>query len=205
MADESTQVSPAEFSKIPLDFIIATPLLTTINAHRVASETTLKFVQDLLVSGTDDKGKPTKTMPSVSFEVKISEDANGKPITKTVTVPLITLVKVPSLNFDSRSVSFNYNISQVITEKNSTVTGAKLGIETKGLLSKFIGASLTGSVDHSKSLESTANRGGSLDIKIHVSESAMPAGLQKIINGLVDSVLIPLSEEAKTDAAAKKD
>jgi hypothetical protein len=33
----------------------------------------------------------------------------------------------------------------------------------------------------------------------------MPAGLQKIINGLVDSVLIPLSEEAKTDAAAKKD
>ncbi len=49
MAEEvnETIASPAEFAKIPLDFIIATPLLTTIEAHKVAAMTTLEFVKTL--------------------------------------------------------------------------------------------------------------------------------------------------------------
>ncbi|MFN6088902.1 MAG: DUF2589 domain-containing protein [Cyclobacteriaceae bacterium] len=205
MADESTQVSPAEFSKIPLDFIIATPLLTTINAHRIAAETTLEFVKGLLVGTTqkdaagnvinDPQGNPIKVMPTVSFKMEVNQkNANGtdEKVMREISLPLITLVKVPSLTFDSLSVSFNYNISQVVTEKSNSAQKANLEVGTKGLLSGLLSASLTGSVDHSRSSENTANRGGTLDIKIHVSESAMPAGLQKVINALVDNITLPL-------------
>lgn len=199
MSNESTQVSPAEFSKIPLDFIIATPLLTTINAHRIAAETTLQFVRGLLVgTAKDDDGNiiddPNKVMPTVDFKIKVKEKGeNGveHEVTKDISLPLITLVKVPSLNFDSLSVSFNYNISQVVTEKSNSAQKANLEVGTKGLLKGLLNASLTGSVEHSKSLENTSSRGGSLDIKIHVSESAMPAGLQKVINALVENIAMP--------------
>lgn len=182
--DQTTNVSPAEFSKIPLDFVIATPLLTTIQAHRVAAETTLEFVRAMLAA---DK--------NMTFTMKVRQkrqDGTEEEVEREISVPLITLVKVPSLNFDSLSVSFNYNISQVVTERNTGAQQANLEIGTKGLLKGLLNASLTGSVEHSRSSENVANRGGSLEIKIHVSESAMPAGLQKIVNALVDNINVPI-------------
>lgn len=187
MADPVTTVTPAEFEKIPLDFIIATPLLTTIEAHKQAANTTLEFVKGILTSA-DGKN-------NVTFKMKVKErNAEGKETLaeKEISVPLITLVKVPSLNFDSLSVSFNYNISQVSKETETAAQSAKLDIATKGILKGLLNASLMGTVEHSRSRETTSNRGGSLEIKIHVSESQLPAGLQKIIDALVESIETPL-------------
>lgn len=176
-------VTPAEFAKIPLDFIIATPLLTTIEAHKVAAETTLQFINEL-----NDKGK------NVEFETTVTEtDSNGNVTEagKKIKVPLLALVKVPSLNFDSLSVSFNYNISQIYRETKKTTSGANLEVGTTGLLAKFIGAKLTGSIEHTTNRENTANRGGTLDVKVHVSESPLPAGLQKVINSITENISDP--------------
>lgn len=177
-------VSPAEFAKIPLDFIIATPLLTTIEAHKAAANTTLSFIESI-------KDKSTE------FNVKVSDkDANGNPVLvdKKITVPLLAIVKIPSLTFDSISVSFNYNISQVYKEEDKSAQNAELKVSTKGVLSKFLDASLTGSIEHSRTRENVANRGGSLEIKIHVSETQIPSGLEKIINGMVESIEIPIKK-----------
>jgi hypothetical protein len=182
-------VTPAEFAKIPLDFIIATPLLTTIQAHRAAAETTLDFVDDVL--------NQKDGMKNVTFKMdtKVTENGEEKTVTREISVPLITLIKVPSLNFDSLSVTFNYNISQVVREVRKNEQQAKLDIGTKGLLKGLLSASLVGSVDHSRSVENTANRGGSLEIKIHVSEAGMPPGLQKIINALVENIEVPTKSQ----------
>jgi hypothetical protein len=173
-------VSPAEFAKIPLDFIIATPLLTTIEAHKVAALTTLNFINEL-----NDKTK------NVKFETSVTEtDAAGKVNTKgkVIDIPLLALVKIPNLNFDSLSVSFNYNISQIYKEEKKTNSKAALEVGTTGILSKFIGAKLSGSIEHTSNRENTANRGGTLDVKIHVSESPLPAGLQKVINAITENI-----------------
>ena len=119
-------VSPAEFEKIPLDFIIATPLLTTIEAHKAAASTTLNFIETL-----KDK--------TVEFNVKVNEtDANGKTseVDKKIAVPLLSVVKIPSLNFDSLSVSFNYNISQIYKETEGSKQNADIKVATKGVLSR---------------------------------------------------------------------
>jgi len=183
----------AEFKQLPLDFIIAAPLLTTIHAHRQAAETTLDFIKGLL----NKNGQ----MDTVTFNMDVKKlDANQQEswVKRQVTVPLITLVKVPSLNFDSLSVSFNYNISQVVTEKRATNSKVNLEVGAKGILKGLIGASLTGSVEHTRSAENTSSRGGSLEIKLHVSESSMPAGLQKIVNALVENIKEePLVENKK--------
>lgn len=176
-------VSPAEFAKIPLDFIIATPLLTTIEAHKVAAETTLQFINEL--------NDPAK---KVEFDTTVTETDDKGIVTskeRKITVPLLALVKVPSLNFDSLSVSFNYNISQVYTEQKKTASQAKVEVGTSPFISKFVNAKLSGSIEHTSNRENTANRGGTLDVKIHVSESPLPAGLQKIINAITDNIQDP--------------
>ncbi|HEY5746648.1 MAG TPA: DUF2589 domain-containing protein [Chryseolinea sp.] len=209
--DEDINVSPAEFQKIPLDFIIATPLLTTIQAHRQAAETTLNFVKSLLVRPplTEEQKKSNEAamkdnrpgdvvtpgeVDNLTFSMKVKTiDKDGKPseASREISVPLITLVKVPSLNFDSLSVSFNYNISQISKEVNTSSQSAKLEVGTTGILKSFVNASLVGSVEHSRTRETTSNRGGSLEIKLNVSEAAMPAGLQKILDALVENIELP--------------
>ncbi|MTI23162.1 DUF2589 domain-containing protein [Fulvivirga sp. RKSG066] len=179
--DVPTIASPSEFAKIPLDFVIATPLLTTIEAHMAAAETTLHFIKGL--SGQNQTFK--MNLRTTDKEGKESSEE------REVNVPLLAIAKVPSLNFDSLSVSFKYNISQVITETSGTKSRASAEIGTKGLLSKFLSASLTGSIEHSSNRENTVNRGGTLDVKIHVSESQLPAGLEKIINAMVENIPVP--------------
>lgn len=195
MAEGDINVSPAEFQKIPLDFIIATPLLTTINAHRQAAETTLAFINKLL-NKPDGGGTNSGGIDNLNFKMKVNEiDASGRntEVTREISVPLITLVKVPSLNFDSMSVSFNYNISQISKEVNTNAQQAKLDIGTTGILKGFLNASLVGSVEHSRTRETTSNRGGSLEVKVNVSESPMPAGLQKVLDALVENIELPKS------------
>jgi len=179
-ANAAPTVTPAEFAKIPLEFIIATPLLTAIEAHKAAASTTLNFIESL-----KDK--------TVNFKIKIDEtDENGN-ITKSqdVAVPLLSIIKVPSLNFDSLSVSFNYNISQVYKQEDKSLQKAELKASTKGALAAFIDASLTGSIEHSRTRENISNRGGSLEIKLHVSETQIPAGLDKVLSAIVENIPFP--------------
>jgi hypothetical protein len=192
MADGDINVSPAEFQKIPLDFIIATPLLTTINAHRQAAETTLAFITKLLNKPADGNGP--SGVDNLTFKMKVNElkaDGTSIQVDREISVPLITLVKVPSLNFDSMSVSFNYNISQISKEVNTNAQAANVNIGATGILKGFINASLVGSVEHSRTRETTSNRGGTLEVKVNVSESPMPAGLQKVLDALVENIELP--------------
>lgn len=175
--NQKMTVSPAEFEKIPLDFIIATPLLTTIEAHKVAAATTLDFIKKLKDEKADFK-----------FQVKDVVDGKETFSDRDISVPLLAMVKVPSLNFDSLSVSFNYSIQQVHKASEETSKNISGSIETKGLLSKFVGASFSGGLEKKTNEELTSSRSGNLEIKIHVSESPMPAGLQKILDAMVAGI-----------------
>jgi hypothetical protein len=177
--EDKVTISPAEFEKIPLEFIIATPLLTTIQAHKVAALTTLDFIQQL------------KDSPNAEFKVqvkKVNADGTETLEDRVVSVPLLSIVKVPSLSFDSLSVSFNYSIQQVYKSSTETAGALKGSLETKGLLSKFVGASFSGSLEKKTNEELSSGRSGNLEIKIHVSESPLPPGLQKIIDAMVSGI-----------------
>jgi hypothetical protein len=200
VAQKIDEVTPAEFAKIPLEFIIATPLLTVIEAHKVAALTTLNFIESLNKETVRFKIKTAKT--NAVNNSTGSDQTVGKPTVSQpeggeetgsieVEVPLLAIVKVPCLNFDSLSVSFNYNISQIYTQKDTSGQRAEFKASTKGLLSRFVDASLVGSVEHSRTRENVVNRGGSLEIKLHVSETQLPPGLEKVLNAIVENIEVP--------------
>src|SRR5690606_37831751 len=99
---------------------------------------------------------------------------------------------LPELRLPERHVQLQYfpGSAGSTTKKVKRKTRGWNKGPSQGLLS----ASLVGSVDHSRLVENTANRGGSLEVKIHVSESGMPPGLQKIINALVENIEVPVRE-----------
>lgn len=164
--------SPAEFEQLNLDSIIYAPLAATIKAHVQAANTTLDYIEQVNKMGDKTFTRTTK-------------DSTGKDVTKSISVPTLALVKVPNINFDSLSLDFEYSISQVYMSKSSR--DFALGGNAGGGIGP-IKFGLKGSYSNSRSSENTINKSGSLSIKLHASESAMPEGLSKVLNWLVQGV-----------------
>jgi hypothetical protein len=167
----------AEFQSLPLEFIISAPLMGVIKAQAVSAQATLEFINNL-------KGQ------TVDFENTVSSTTAGTTTQQQVTVkaPLLTMVPIPHIRIDSFTTHFKYEISQVVTEKNSLDMGATLDAGTTGVLSKFFNASLKGNVSSQSSSESTMNRSGVLEITLHASEAPIPEGLARVLNLLAKTI-----------------
>ncbi|SMD44568.1 Protein of unknown function [Aquiflexum balticum DSM 16537] len=174
---------PAEFKQVPLDFIISAPLRSTIEAHKLASITTIEFIRELIGMGNQKFERKIK---------KVATDNNGNTTTsdetKEILVPYLALTKVPNLNFDSLSVEFEYSISQIFEDKSKKEKRGDFKIGGSPFLAKFIDIGLSGSVSSSQSQENTINKSGKLLIKLHVSETGLPQGLEKVINWMVQGI-----------------
>jgi hypothetical protein len=192
MANNSDlQFRPAEFEAIPLDFIVAAPLLAAINAVTAASLATRDFIQ------TIGDAQKNLTMTVVKKTGNVEENVS-------IQAPLLALLPIPHLRIDSLTTHFRYEITQTIEEKKSTTSGAQTEIGLPKLFSVFGKLSLTGHVTHESSSSNTTNRSGIMEITIHASQADVPKGLDKLLNLMADSIGVsPASGSAPTSSTGK--
>ncbi|MBM3263477.1 MAG: DUF2589 domain-containing protein [candidate division Zixibacteria bacterium] len=178
---EDVQIHPgAEFQALPLEFIIAAPLLATVKAQMAAAQATLAYIQGLVTDG-----KPLTT----TFKIKVDE--GGTVSERTIEAPLLSMVPVPHLRIDSLTTHFKYEITQTVTDRKEMEKGGGADLSPGGFLSKWIGFSVKGSVSSKSSQESSMNRSGVLDITLTASEAPIPEGLSKILGLLANQVQSP--------------
>jgi len=172
-------IEPAsEFQKLPLEMVIATPLVAVAKAQAIAAQTTISFVKGLI----DDQGKPEMV------ELSIEKEQAGAAQLAKVKVPLLTMVPVPHLLIDSLTINFKYEISQTFRNKSETSASAKLDVKTGAALSPFVEATFHGNVAHTSSSEASTNRGGTLDIMLRASQSPVPVGLDRLLTMLSQAI-----------------
>jgi Protein of unknown function (DUF2589) len=183
----AAQIEPAsEFQKLPLEMVVATPLVAVAKAQAIAAKTTLDFVEGLCDAPGADGGRKPKTI-DLSIQQQ-GPDGNKKAVIKA---PLLTIVPVPHLLIDSVTINFKYEVSQTFHDRSVTSSEAKIDVGTTGILSKFVEASFHGNIAHTSSSENTTNRGGTLDIMIRASQSAIPVGLDRLITMLSQAIATP--------------
>ena len=185
MAQEPLQVQPgAEFTALPLEFIISAPLVGAVKAQAIAAATTKEFIEKMI----DDSGDPK----SVKFNMTIDQaDKNGNISKKDarITAPLLAIVPVPHLRIDSITTHFKYEISQVVSHEKSLELGTSLDAGFN--VAPFFKATLKGNVTSSSKDSSVLNRSGVLEITVNASEAPMPEGLAKVLNLLANTIPAP--------------
>lgn len=182
-------ISPAaDFEKLPLEMIVATPLTAAVKAQAVAATATVEFIKSLMNKSTD--GTDVYAPQTIKFRVEHQEtDAQGKVGSKVVQIdaPLLSMVPVPHLRIDSLTTHFKYEITQVVSEKKEIEKGLA-GEVTAGLkVLPFFNATLKGNVSSKSAEESTTNRSGLLEITVHASEAPIPEGLARLLSVLAQS------------------
>jgi Protein of unknown function (DUF2589) len=181
MADNPV-VPAAEFQALPLDFVIASPLISAVKAQAVAAAATRDFINAF-------KNPKDDTPESVSFVFSYLDGTDKK--TANISAPLLSIIPVPHLRIDSLTVHFLYEVTQTTRETASTDKAVDLSAGTTGILSKFVQASFKGSISSRSANESTMNRSGQLEITVHASEAPIPEGLSRLLSLLASAIPAP--------------
>jgi len=199
----------AEFQALPLEFIVATPLVAAVKAQSMSAEATKGFILSLI-----DKKTNFPVMVEFKAELEISQPATagaggatgaaaganaagnaaaGATATKNlktmqIKAPLLSMVPIPHLRIDSLTTHFKYEITQTVKTAKAQDLSGEMEARTGAVLSPWVSASLKGSVSSKSSEESTMNRSGVLEITVHASEAPIPDGLSKILGLLSNSI-----------------
>lgn len=183
--DPPLALPAAEFQQLPLDYIIASPLLAVVKAQQAVAASTRDYILSFLDPPADGAPAGTPRKPvTVDFALKVFErDKDDKPTDKsrdvTLSVPLLSMVPVPHLRIDSLTTHFKYEIAQTVGATSDSKKALDGGVSISKI--PFLDFSLKGSVASTSATQSSTNRSGVLEITVHASEAPIPEGLARLL------------------------
>ena len=169
MADTNTIAN--QFTGLPIENLIAAPLLAAAEGQKSLASTTASFITEV---GMDSSGN-TK---SVTFNY---DDGTEKVV---LDVPLLSIINIPSLCVDSIDIEFNMEVSTQSSTKSSTDSSATVNASCGFACWK---ASFEGKVSH----HSESNRSSDTSAKYTISvkgKQEKPEGLMKVLDMLNSSI-----------------
>ena len=160
-----------QFTGLPIENLIAAPLLAAAEGQKSLAATTAQFITEV---GMDSSGN-TK---SVAFKYADGSESVA------LDVPLLSIINIPSLCVDTIDVEFEMEVSTQSASKSSTDSSAELSVKAGfGCWS----ASFTGKVSHhsENSRKSDSSAKYSISVK---GKQEKPEGLMKVLDMLNNSI-----------------
>ncbi len=185
-ADITNTLPAAEFQALPLEYIIAAPLLAAVKAQQATAVATRDYIMSFLDAPADGADAGAARRPvTVDFKLLLQDkDAKGNLTGASrdvlMSVPLLSMVPVPHMRIDSLTTHFKYEISQTVGANSESKKAFDGGVTLSKL--PFIDFSLKGSVSSTASSQSSTNRSGMLEITLHASEAPIPEGLARLLS-----------------------
>ncbi len=183
-----------ELSSIDFQFMIGGPLNAVIKAQAQSAQTSVDFIKSVGFNAADaatDPGKPT--MVSFVYDKPIeSKDAAGV-ITVTLTpfkltVPILTMLPIPFIRVEEVTIDFNAKINSVV-ESTTSSSELNASLAVKGGWGP-VSAELKCSYSNKKSTSATdkTERTYSLIIHVRAVQDELPAGMEKLLGVLENSI-----------------
>ena len=187
----------AELNSLDFSVYIGGPLQAAVQAQNAASMAQVKFIQDV---GFDTSGGGselryvefdyTKKVPNPNYN---KTDAPSGTDTTTpffdtdvkLRVPFLTMLTIPALRIDELTIDFNAKLTSTETANVSSefAASASLGIDYK-IVNFKASASYKRTSTNGSSVEKTYNLG----VKVRAVNDELPAGLDRILTLLEDSI-----------------
>ncbi|MGI2111645.1 DUF2589 domain-containing protein [Shewanella frigidimarina] len=174
-----------------LDFssLIGGPMDAIIKAQAMAAKTTYEFINEVCL--TIDPDTNEKKPVNVVFTY------NNKGQEATLTVPLLVILTIPSIEISEFTIDFIANISAGSSSTEETSSDTELGVDASAEASLSIGPfsikvkaeANYSSKQHSKAAqESKYSVEYTMNVNVKGGQSDMPTGLQTVLNILQGSV-----------------
>lgn len=196
----------SELNSLDFGVYIGGPLQAAVNAQNSASLAQVNFIKsvgfttrpepepdpnaDPNASDTDEDTTPVshELGELVYANFVISNSGADGTTSRTIQVPFLTMLNIPSIRIEEITIDFNAKLTSVETEDTSATLGVA-GTLSAGC--KF--ASLKVSAAYKKTTNKGSNVEKTYSMSVHVSavNDELPAGLEKILSLLEEEIKSP--------------
>lgn len=183
-----------ELSSIDFQSMIGGPLSAVIKAQAQSAQTSVDFIKSVgfNAADADDPGKPTMVTFAYNKPIE-SKDAEGV-ITTTVapfflTVPILTMLPIPYIRVEEVTIDFNAKINSVVESRTASSSELKSSLGIKAGWGP-VSAELKCSYSNKKTRSATDKTERTYSMAIHVQavQDELPAGMEKLLGILENSI-----------------
>lgn len=193
-----------ELSSIDFQSMIGGPLTAVIKAQAQSAQTSVDFIKSVGFNAADaqtDPGKPTMVSFTYDKPVETKDATTGAivvtPTPYNLTVPILTMLPIPYIRVEEVTIDFNAKINSVTETTTASSSELNASLAVKGGWGP-VSAELKCSYSNKKSTSTTdkVERTYSLVIHVRALQDELPAGMEKLLGILEDSI-----KEVPTSAA----
>ena len=182
MGDPVGNAIPRVMNAINYNQVIAAPLMATVNAQTQSSKQFADFLQTVCM----DKNNVVKNVKFQTQEDVI--DDSGKVVdhvTKSIDVPLLSIIPLPSVNVQTFTSEFNVNVSDSASSDTSVDVSAELqGKIGWGPFSVSMTAKVGAHMESHRKTDTSATQ----KVSLQVARDEPPEGLMKVLDFLTNSL-----------------
>lgn len=211
MADNNNSNQPStlvnDLNSLDFSIYIGGPMQAAVSAQNAAAMAVVNFIKQVgfetsTSNDGDDEdegggGESTTTATTSEkvryvtfFYEKNLED--GTTATYKLSVPLLTIVPIPSLRIEEMTIDFNAKLNSVETEDVSSSLGASASL---GIGFKKVGFKASASYRRTSVSGSKIERSYEMNVHVKVVNDEIPAGLDRILRILESEITNKAKEE----------
>lgn len=164
-----------EFKNIPMDVLVAGPLVAVAEAQKHLSASMYGFIKEVAL---DEKGE----VKNVHFNYSVDED--GKKVEKNISAPFIAMTGIPNLSMELVTIDFEMEVSTSESSKKETGASATAGY-------KGFGANFSGSVSHKSEQTRKSDTRAKYTFHVEARKQETPEALMRIIEAITTDVTKP--------------
>jgi hypothetical protein len=192
----------SQFKGLPMAELIGAPLSAACDAQLKLAMSTANFIETMGFE-PDEKGKPGKTRVANFAYTRTGPD--GKKEDVTLAVPLLAIIKIPTLAVTRVDVTFDMEVKSSSVQKTSEDQAHKYSADMSIGYSCFsLNVHVEGSVASHKENTRSSDNSAKYHVAVHAEDTGMPEGLARVLDILQQAIQSPASSNAdatKSNAA----
>ena len=183
-----------EFGGLPMESLIGGPLQAACDAQTMLAGATARFIEEVGLVKEGDK----QVVRTVGFSFNRSangDDGNGPASEKVeMNIPLLAMVKVPSLSIDLVDITFDMEIDDKKGELE-----AEMGLQIGPFSMK---AKVKGSISSHKENTRKSDNSAKYHVQVRATQGEMPEGLSRVLD-ILNTAINPTSIQKTAAAGAQ--
>lgn len=183
-------------NSLPIEKMVAAPLVATIKAQSEMSLSLAHFIQDV---GIDQNGN--MRMVTLKYEEQAPDPQNPQntvPQERYIQAPFLAMTGLPNLAVDSADISFDLEVSTAEDDTAKNTSDAQVITEYKSWWSP-VTAKFTGNVTHSSEQTRHTDTRAKYSFQISARKQGTPEAFMRLIDTITNSVANPSGVKPSND------
>jgi len=190
-----------QFRGLPMGELVGAPLMAACDAQVRLAQATADFIENVGFEETVVDGEVTRKTRTSSFNfTRPVQDADGKWVDQAVemSVPLLSIVKIPTLSVQNVDITFDMEVRSATTEKSSRDVSATANASWSGFGARV---SVQGSVASHKENTRATDNSAKYHVNVQARDGGMPEGLARVMDILQTAVVGKVAAPAAASAS----